>query len=511
MSRTRRFLGGLVFGYANQALITLVGLWLTAFLLGRLGQEDYGLWLVAMQILGYLMLLDLGVVALLPRDVACATGRAGGTAQATDLAEIVGRTVHLVMWQLPLIAAAALAIWFFLPAEWQPLHGPIAIVMGIFVATFPLRIFHALLSGLQELAFIGGVHTAAWVAGTATIITLVLADIGLYALAVGWGVNQVVSALLWWIRIRKRYASALPTALSALRGAALRERLTRSGWVSVGQLAQVFLYGTELLIIGKLLGPEAVVPYFCTAKVLTVLGHQAQMFAQTAGPGLSELRAEDSREKLVRACSALTQGTVLLSGLIVCVVLLVNEGFVAWWVGPERFAGTSLTVLLLIGMLLRHWNMTAVYSLFAFARDRRIALTTLIDGVLTIGVTIVLVDRFGLIGAAVGTLFGVVLVSLPLNLMALSRELRASPWNLVATMWPWFWRFALAAGAAHAMASVWTPDTFLLLVAETLGAAALYGAIMFPLALRGPVGVYVRPRLQRLVSLFRPAMESPRP
>ena len=29
MSRTRRFLGGVAFGYANQALVTLVGLWLT--------------------------------------------------------------------------------------------------------------------------------------------------------------------------------------------------------------------------------------------------------------------------------------------------------------------------------------------------------------------------------------------------------------------------------------------------------------------------------------------------
>ena len=77
MSRTRRFLGGVAFGYANQALVTLVGLWLTTFLLLRLGQDDYGLWLVGTRILGYLMLLDLGVVALLPREVAFATGRAG--------------------------------------------------------------------------------------------------------------------------------------------------------------------------------------------------------------------------------------------------------------------------------------------------------------------------------------------------------------------------------------------------------------------------------------------------
>ena len=92
MTRTRKFLGGLFFGYANQLLVTLVGLWLTSFLLIRLGQQDYGLWLVGTSILGYLMLLDLGVVALLPREAAFATGRAGGAADAEDLPQIVAHS-----------------------------------------------------------------------------------------------------------------------------------------------------------------------------------------------------------------------------------------------------------------------------------------------------------------------------------------------------------------------------------------------------------------------------------
>ena len=76
-SRTRRFLDGVWLGYANQMLMMLGGLWLTPFLLHRIGQHDYGLWLVGSQILMYLTLLDIGVVALLPRETAYATGRAG--------------------------------------------------------------------------------------------------------------------------------------------------------------------------------------------------------------------------------------------------------------------------------------------------------------------------------------------------------------------------------------------------------------------------------------------------
>jgi O-antigen/teichoic acid export membrane protein len=385
VSRTRRFLGGVAFGYANQALITLVGLWLTAFLLQRLGQDDYGLWLVGTRILGYLMLLDLGVVALLPREVAFATGRAGGVTEADDLPEIVGRTARLVFWQLPLVALAAAIIWFALPAEWEPLRDPLGIVMATFVVLFPLRVFQALLNGLQDLAFLGAVHTVSWILGTALTITLVVAGLGLYALAIGWGLTQLLSAILWFVRARRRYGHALRLRFPRFAPDQLRDRLTRSGWISISQVAQVFLSGTDLLIVGKIMGAAAVVPYFCTAKLIVVFANQPKMLAEAAQPALSELRTGAPRERVAQVCTALTRAILIFSGAIVCVVLVVNEGFVGWWVGAEQFGGFDLTVVLLAAMVLRHWYSAVVRALFAFGQDRRISLTTLFDGLLTVG------------------------------------------------------------------------------------------------------------------------------
>ncbi|MGD2135485.1 MAG: oligosaccharide flippase family protein, partial [Gemmatimonadales bacterium] len=274
MTRTRRFLGGLAFGYANQALVTLVGLWLTAFLLTRLGQADYGLWLVGTRILGYLMLLDLGIVALLPRETAFATGRAGGSVDAQALRELVGRTTRLVLWQMPLVALAGTIVWLALPADWEALRNPLGIVMAVFVLQFPLRVLQATLQGLQELSFLGGVYTLAWTLGTALTVVLVLAGWGLYALAVGWSATQLLSSLLWWTRLRRKYPGVLLATLPRFPRRELKDRLSRSAWISLSQVAQVLLQGTDLLIVGKIMGPGAVVPYFCTAKVLTVLGHQ---------------------------------------------------------------------------------------------------------------------------------------------------------------------------------------------------------------------------------------------
>lgn len=501
MSRTTRLLHGAAFGYANQVLVTLVGIWLTAFLLGRLGQADYGVWLVGTRILGYLLLLDVGVVALLPREVAFATGRAGGVATATDLPDIIGRTARIVVWQTGLVAIASLLVWLLLPTDWEPLRVPLAVVLGVFVLTFPARVFHAALSGLQDLAYLGGAYTVTWIAGTGLTVVLVLAGWGLYALAVGWAVSQGLSSAIWWVRLRRRFPNALPRRLPAISGQPLRDRLGRGLWISAAQVAQVLLQGTDLLIIGKVLGPNAVVPYFCTGKVLTVLANQPQLLAQAAQPALSELRTSADRHRLHDVCAGLTRAILIVSGGVVCVVLLVNEGFVAWWVGGTQYGGFWLTLALVAGMLLRHWNMTAVYSLFALGHDKRISITTLVDGVVTVAASVLLTRAYGLLGAALGSMAGVVVVGLPANLTLLAKETAASVSRLVLELWPWVWRFALAAAAALAVSQVWVPRTLPALVAATLLCGAGYAGLMWPLALQEPLGQYVRPRLAALRQL----------
>src|SRR5262245_56136925 len=192
MSRTRRFLGGFTVGYVHMAVATAVGLWLTPFLLGRLGSTTYGLWLVGTQVIAYLLLMDLGIVALLPRETAYVTGRTGRS-DVPELRDLVERTISLAVAQVPLVLGAALVALWWLPASWQQLKVPLTVVLAVFVAMFPLRTFQAALVGLQDLAFVAQTQFAAWALGTAVTVVLVLAGLGLPALAAGWCVTQLIA------------------------------------------------------------------------------------------------------------------------------------------------------------------------------------------------------------------------------------------------------------------------------------------------------------------------------
>jgi O-antigen/teichoic acid export membrane protein len=495
MSRTKRFLGGVSLGYAYQFLLTVVGLWLTPFLLRRVGQHDYGLWLVGAQLLAYLSLMDFGIVALLPRATAYATGRAGSVNDAKDLPEIVGQTAWVVLFQTPLVAVAALILWFTIPGDWGPLRMPIAIVMLAFVLAFPLRIFGAVLQGLQDLAFLGRVNIIAWLAGTALTIALVLAGDGLYALAYGWVLTQVLTAAVCYVRLRRTFAGVLPRTLPRVSGLQFRRQLKQGFWISVAQIAGVLTNGTDLIIVGLILGPLAVVPYACTAKLISVLANQPQMLMQAAFPGLSEMRTAESPKRLFEVCSTLSLAMIIMSGAIVCVVLAVNRGFVQWWVGANQYGGFVLTSFLIGAMLLRQWNTSWIYPLLCFGRERRISITNLLDGLTTALLSLVLVWQFGARGAPVASMIGVCFVSLVGNLYAVSRELNVTVSSLVKIFIPWLWRFTIVALAASMLNRFWVPRTFISLALATIVTSAAYLLLMLPLLFGSELGGYVKPRL----------------
>jgi O-antigen/teichoic acid export membrane protein len=487
-------------------LVTVAGLWLTPFLLARTGQHDYGLWLVGTQVLAYLMLMDFGVVALLPRETAFATGRAGGAVTRDELPLLVGQTARLVLWQTPLVAVASLAFWLLIPAEWQLLRQPLLVVLLAFVLTFPLRVFQAVLQGLQDLEFLAKAQAFVWLLSTALTVALVFAGLGLYALAVGWAAAQVLSIPFMFLRLRRRFPDALPRSLPRLPRDEARRKLFNGFWVSINQIAVVLLAGTDVLIIGKLLGPAAVVPYACTGKLASVLSNQPQMLMQLAIPALSELRAGAEREHLARVCTALSQAMLLLSGAVVCVVLVVNRGFVGWWVGAGQFGGFGLTLLILLVMVLRHWNLTVGIMLFAFGRERRLAVTALFDGMITVCSMVVLTKWFGLAGAMLGSIIGVCAVSLPSNILALASAgvMPVSSW--LKSLSPLLWRLALLATLSGLLAQRFVPDTFPALAAAAVLTATVYALVMLPVVWRDPLGIYVRPRISPLWIRFARAL-----
>jgi len=491
MSRSRRFLGGLWLGYMSQALMMLTGLWLTPFLLHRIGQHDYGLWLVALQVLTYLTLIDLGVVALLPRETAYATGRAGGITAATDLTQSIGQTARIVLWQMPIVVVAALGAYLLMPPQWSSLRQPFAWMLAGFVLTFPIRIFQAVLRGLQDLTFIGTVNITSFLTSTVVTILLVSAGFGFTSLALSWNAGQVLSAGMCFARLKLRFPAVLPKKLPAAGWQTIRRQLISGFWVSVAQVAQVMVNATDILIVGRILGPSAVVVYSCTGKLISILANQPQMLMQSAGPGLCEMITGASRQRLLNALTSLTQIILMASSGIIAAVLLVNSGFVSWWVGSNLYGGTLLNVLLLASMFFRHLNTSYAHVVLFLGHERRLSLTNLADGAVTIASAIVLTRLFGLIGAPIGSLMGVCLVSLPANFQLVSHETDSTILKVLQPLSPLLSRSFAIWLVIFFVSAIWIPRGFQFLTIASVAILAAFAGLILPFVFQPPIRNYL--------------------
>jgi O-antigen/teichoic acid export membrane protein len=510
MSRTRQILGATYVGYAQQIATVAVGLWLTPFLLGHVGQRDLGLWLVAGQLLGYLALVDLGILAILPREVAYASAREDAT---TQIAGLVAHVRRIVNWQVVALAALCLVILLFLPAQWSGLRWPLALVFLVFVAAYPLRIPSAVLQGLQDLPYLAKAQFVGWAAGTSVTVALVLAGSHLTALVGGWSVTLLLPAFAAMTRLRQS-VNGRPQAgdLSASSGTLpLNGYVSRSMWVSAGQIGQVFLNGSDVLVISRILGAAAVVPYACTAKLVTIFANYPQMLVHSAQPALTALRGSGSRERLASVAQVLTQGMLIMSGALVTLVISTNRFFVTWWVGGTQYAGLPLTLAVSGMMLLRHWNVATNYTLFCFGYERQLSLVAFADGVVTIVGTALLVPRIGLVGAPIASMVGAALVGLPLNIRASAREIGLTVAQFLKPCLPLVIAMASVVGST-VFCTVWLDTSrFLTAAGITAGALSLYAAAMSPFVLSGPLKPYAITAISMLPVFSRRGQPTPIP
>ena len=500
MSRSKKFLGGLGFAYLYQVIVLLAGLWLTPFLIRHIGLTDFGLWGLGAQLIYYLGLMDLGIVTLVPRDVAYETGRAITNATPPDLKRITGESMRVVLLQTPLVAIAAFFLWRSTPAAWAHIQMPLAVVMTTYVLTFPARVLTATLDGLQDLSYLGSIQIVSWTANFVVMIFLVSRGWHLGALAVGWVILQTIPAGCAFIRLKRRFPRALPHSIPKMSAREVLQYFRRSVWLSVAQLAQTFLSNTDYFILGLMMGPKVAVIYDCTRRLVNALANQPQLMMNLAGPAISELRATGDRSRLLTVSIGLTRLMMTASGMVACVVLAANQSFVSFWVRDVQFGGLVLTTLLVIAMLLRHLNVTTVTALICFGEERRISLTTLADGTVTVIACAVAIHFLGLTGAAVGSLVGVCCVSLPLNLSGLAREAGVSVMAVPRSLAAWLWRFLLAAAFGQLIRLSGLMSTKIGLVAGCAAVSLIYALLIMPLLFREPLAQYTRPLISRLTA-----------
>jgi hypothetical protein len=498
-SRTSRFAWAASLTWGYQALLLVVGLWLTRFLLGRLGEAVLGWWTQALVLIGYLGLLDFGLNSLLPREVAAAVGQAGGWRGASDLPGIIARFTRFLLWQLPLVVAVALSSCLAL-VRTDLVPVPVTLVLlATAVLVFPFRVGSGVLAGLQDFRFAGFAQVAAYLTGLGVTVAAVAAGCGVVGLVLGWVVQAWVMSALVCARLAVCYWPALPRFREVLAAQLPMGLFVDGTWAWLASVGGGLAGTADLLVIGWLYPPEVVFQFACSVKLTLVIGPFVMTLCPAVLPGLAELRASRDGARVERASLAYTEFILGLSGLFGCVLLATNAGFVGWWVGPSRYLGDQVLWAAVAAMNLRHWLNAVSVTLFCLHRERPLWQLTLLDGILCFAATAVCVSWGGPGCAPLGVGVTTVAITLPALLGLLVQEGTLSLRAVLLPVTVWAVLYAAAAVAAVAAGRLLRPDGLSGLAVVGAAVAVLYAAVLVGPTMRSRLGEYLRPRFRQLI------------
>lgn len=374
----------------------------------------YGIWALLSQFTGYLWLFDFGVRESVIKYVA----EYDATGNRDELKSTVHAAVSLyaVISVFVLIAIGAMTYalphLFKIPADSVTEARLALFITGATIAQgFVFNVYAGVLMGIQRFYLVDKMGILLTIPRTVLTVWLLSAGYGIVALA---AIQFAISTAgnLWVYHLCHVH---LPY-LSFRMGRPRREDVSRvvhyGKYVLVNNLGEKLVYASDGMVVGALLPISNLTYYAIPSTLVGYLKAFVVSMASVLNPMSSAL---DSTKDVVRLKTLFLSAAkaAMIIGLPVCIGFIVlGQRFISIWMGPE-FGPMAGQVLLVLGVAhligLPYYTISGV--LYGLAKPQLIARARIFEAVVNLGLSIVLVQRYGVIGVAIGTLVPHVLIS----------------------------------------------------------------------------------------------------
>jgi O-antigen/teichoic acid export membrane protein len=420
------------------AVSVVVSFFLSPFVVHRLGNIAYGVWVLANSSIAYMALLDLGMRGAVTHFVAKhqARGEDLEASRTVSVALAFRTLISLVVIVASLILAAFASKIFRIPpnmwkaAEWAIVISGVNLSFGLIVG-----VFAGVLIALQRFALTSGIAIAQTLIATAGTVWILDRGYGIVSLAV----MQLTIAFILGIAtiiISRRLYPGLRLGFRFLDRRMLPELWRYSFYLFVIAASSQVIYYTDNLVVGAFLSAGAVTLYAIGGRFIDYLGQLGASLAQTFMPMASNLAAQDQHDQLRRLLIQGTRAVLFVSLPIGGALFFRSSTFIGLWMGPQyaQPSGHILRILLLTSLALAG-NRVGGNIVFGLGKHKPFAIWQACEGVANLTLSIYLVRKIGIDGVAWGTVLPSLVSQLVLWPRYLSKLLGLSVWTYFRECW----------------------------------------------------------------------------
>jgi len=414
--------------WVDHAVRTLIGIFLMPFVLGSLGESHYGTWIFLNSAAGYSGLLYLGFGQTSCRYFsAChARGDWGGLNQVFN----VILAVFISMGALVMMIAGCLAWLAPWLCDWGGVSlAEIRIAILLLGANFGVglagSVFGGLLTGIQRFDIERGICTFSAIVRVVLTVVLLQVEWGLVILSAIFLVVTCVEVIghmvfaFWKVE-------TLSLGVRHFRWPVLKECAHFSSYAFLDVISHQVMRLTDTVIIGLAFGARATVGYYIALRLSQFIAHPIQQIGHVLMPRAGELNENARPEQIRQEVSRATGLAFLLVAASFVGAGFFGRDLVTTWIGGGYEQSQLLLMILLSAQLVATPVMVIRSALLGMGHVRAPALIIFVETIANVALSLVLMQYFGLIGVALGTLIPVVIVELGILLPYAFRTLQMS-------------------------------------------------------------------------------------
>jgi O-antigen/teichoic acid export membrane protein len=383
----------------------LVGLFLSPFILHRLGDTAFGLWILIFSATGYYGLFDLGIRSSIVRYVA----KYSATNEHEELNRLVNTAlfsytgIGLVTMAITLIASHYLTSIFRIPADFLGTARWLLLMVGASVSLgFPIGMFGGILEGLQRFFIINLTSVSATLLRALLILVALQHGRGLLTVAL---ITVTLPLLAGLINAAAAFGQVrLRLGAKYVSRSSLRRIASYSGITFLIIVSQRLRFNTDAVVIGAFVSAAAIAYFTIGSRLVEYASQMVSSLAQIFVPMSTQSQARGDVDGLRKILIVGNRACAFIMFPIAAVLTILGKSIIQVWVGPKYVAASyPILLVLLYPMTLMMVQSASGRTLWAMAKHRTWAWVVLAEGVANLMLSVILVRPYGIMGDAIGT------------------------------------------------------------------------------------------------------------
>jgi O-antigen/teichoic acid export membrane protein len=400
----------IVFNIATSYARFLTGIvavvFLTPFTLNMVGIEQFGLWSLCLALTGVLGLLDMGLSTAAVKYVAECSGNSDHAArnQAVSTLMVVYTGLGLLCMLLVFSFIPMGPRVFGLDPQQTETFKNIMVITGLSLAfALPLSVFRSALIGAGRFHVVNLVELACILLNALLVVVLLSRGWSLIGLAIA-NASVMLSAPLILMPLANRMIPEFRLGSSLVRFKRMKEVAPLAAYFMLANIALLVTLRSDALIIKGFLPLSAVAAYAIAAKISEYAFLLNKQFSNALMPLVSSSASAGDKHTVTAILTDGTRFLMIFATPLLGLLFFHAEQIVTLWVGPELIEVVLPLRILLVAVFFSTLQLNAANVLGMTGGHRGVAWTMIGSALLNILLSVLLIPRIGLAGAAISTL-----------------------------------------------------------------------------------------------------------